>query len=352
MKTVLLIEDNRDIRENTGEILELANYSVLLASNGKEGVEMALHHKPDIIICDIMMPELDGYGVIHLLQKNKETKNTPFIFITAKTERSEIRKGMELGADDYITKPFNGTELLNAVESRLKKADALKLELSPNLEGLNTLISSAGGKDILQALVDNNNIHTYKKKQVIYAERNHAYRLYYIQKGKVKTYKTNNDGKDLITGVYSEGDFFGYTALLENSLYKESAEAIEEAEIAAIPKEDFMDLINSNRDIMMRFVKLLAGNVSEREEQLLGLAYNSLRKKVAEALIMLYKKYKAEDDTPCVIQMNRENLAAIAGTAKESLIRTLSDFKDEKLIEVQDGDIVILNEKKLRNLIN
>src|SRR4051812_21185932 len=112
MKKILLIEDNDDIRENTAEILELANYKVTTAPDGKRGVESALKNKPDLIICDIMMPELDGYGVLHLLHKNKETRDTPFIFLSAKTERTDIRKGMDIGADDYITKPFVATELL------------------------------------------------------------------------------------------------------------------------------------------------------------------------------------------------------------------------------------------------
>ena len=123
MKKILLIEDNDHIRENTSEILEMSNYKVFSAENGKTGVELALREKPDLIICDIMMPVLDGYGVLHMVQKNTTTRNIPFIFLTAKTERSDLRKGMELGADDYITKPFSGTELLNAVEGRLKKAD-------------------------------------------------------------------------------------------------------------------------------------------------------------------------------------------------------------------------------------
>src|ERR1700745_1655447 len=116
MKRILLIEDNQDVRENIAEILELANYEVLQAENGKTGVELAQKHpKPDLIICDIMMPVLDGYGVIHLLSKNQETASIPFIFLTAKTERGDFRKGMEMGADDYITKPFDDIELLRAV---------------------------------------------------------------------------------------------------------------------------------------------------------------------------------------------------------------------------------------------
>src|ERR1700741_2588151 len=126
MKKILLIEDNDGIRENTAEILELANYRVIQAEDGKIGVGKAIEYCPDLIICDIMMPVLDGYGVLHAVHKNEAIKNTPFIFLTAKTERSDFRKGMELEQDAYIPKPFNGTKLLNAVESRLKKLDMLK----------------------------------------------------------------------------------------------------------------------------------------------------------------------------------------------------------------------------------
>ncbi len=351
MKTVLLIEDNEEIRENMSEIIELANYKVITAPDGKQGIEQAVKHKPDVIVCDIMMPVLDGYGVIHMLQKNDATRNIPFIFLTAKAERSEIRKGMELGADDYITKPFNGTELLNAIESRIRKSDFLKQEITPDLNGLNQIISSTGGKDLLKELAKDRSVNKYKKKQIIYTEGNHALRLFYIERGKVKTYKTNDDGKELVVGLYNEGDFFGYLALLEGTTYKETAEAIEETEIAAIPKEEFDQLVNSNRDVMQKFIRLLAKNVTDKEQQLLSIAYNSLRKKVADALITLNRKYKKENEQ-FVIDISRENLATIAGTAKESLIRTLSDFKDEKLIDITGGDIVILNEKKLENLIN
>lgn len=121
MKTILLIEDNLEMRENTTEILELNGYKVIAAKNGKEGVEFAQKNKIDLIICDIMMPVLDGYGVLHLLNKNEETSSVPFIFLTAKSERTDFRKGMEMGADDYITKPFDDIELINAIESRFKK---------------------------------------------------------------------------------------------------------------------------------------------------------------------------------------------------------------------------------------
>jgi DNA-binding response OmpR family regulator len=352
MKKILLIEDNDDIRNNTAEILELSNYKVIVAENGKIGVEKAIEHTPDLIICDVMMPVLDGYGVLHAVHKNETIKNTPFIFLTAKTERGDFRKGMELGADDYITKPFDGTELLNAVDSRLKKHDLLKQELAPGLEGLQHLMQASFGKNVLQSLTEDRNINKHKKKQTIYSEGNHPNRLYYVLKGKVKAYKTNEDGKELVTDLFSPGDFLGYVALLEGAVYKDTAEALEETELAVIPGEDFEELVNNNKEVAQKFIRLLAKNVSTKENQLLSLAYNSLRKKVAEALILLQKKFQKNKDENFSIDINRESLATIAGTATESLIRTLSDFRSEKLIDIQNGSIKILNEKKLANLLN
>lgn len=352
MKTILLIEDNEDIRENTAEILELANYKVITAENGKVGLEKAIETKPDLIICDIMMPVLDGYGVLHVLQKNPELQHIPFIFLSAKSERSDLRKGMELGADDYITKPFTDTELLSAIESRFKKVELLQKELPSGLHGWNMMMDSLKGKDPLTALKEDRNINKYKKKQIIYSEGNHPGRLYYIIKGKVKTYKTNEDGKELTIGLYREGDFLGHIALLENESYKETAEAMEDTELAIIPRNDFEELLHSNKEVSMKMIRLLANNVTEREQQLLGLAYNSLRKRVADALITLMKKYRKNDESPFSIHISREDLANIAGTATESLIRTLSDFRSEKLIDIREGNIVILNEKKLNDMLN
>jgi CRP-like cAMP-binding protein/AmiR/NasT family two-component response regulator len=353
MKKILLIEDNDEIRSNTAEILELSNYKEVMAENGKIGLEKAIEHKPDLIICDVMMPVLDGYGVLHAIHRNDAIKNTPFIFLTAKTEHNDFRKGMELGADDYITKPFSGTELLNAVDSRLKKLELLKEDLSPDLEGLQYLMNASTGKDVLQSLTEDRNTNVYKKKQMIYSEGNHPNRLYYVLKGKIKTYKTNDDGKELVTDLYSPGDFLGYVALLERTVYKDTAQAMEETELAVIPKEDFDELVNNNKEVAQKFIRLLAKNISEKEEHLLSLAYNSLRKKVADALIMLQKKYRQTKDEDFVININRENLATIAGTAKESLIRTLSDFRNEKLIDInKDGSISIINQKKLEMLLN
>ncbi|MCD6011828.1 MAG: response regulator [Flavipsychrobacter sp.] len=351
MQTILIIEDNQDIRENVEEILTLSDYKVITAPNGKEGITMAQSKQPDLIICDIMMPGIDGYGVLHVLHKEPETQKIPFIFLTSKSERSDFRAAMELGADDYITKPFSGNELLHAIQSRFKKIDILKKSLSPDLTGINELRMAVDDKRTLEQLTQESNTNDYKKKQLIYKEGQNPHYLYYIISGKVKTYKTHEDGKDLVMDLYNAGDFLGYTTLLEGGQYKENAEAIEETELALIPKKDFEELINSNPAISRKFISLLAKNIVEKENSLLGIAYNTLRKKVAGALVSLEKKYHTNKKEPFQVDISRDDLATIAGTASESLIRTLSDFKSENLLDIKSGKIIISEPSKLANLI-
>lgn len=351
MTHLLLIEDNDEIRENTAEILELAGYKVSSAANGKLGVEQALRDRPDLIICDIMMPVLDGYGVLHLLHRNPELTGIPFIFLTAKAERSDMRRGMEMGADDYITKPFTDIELLTAVESRIRKTVLLKKDYPSDDGGLRSMLQDFKGGKNTDSLTADKSPDTFLKKEIIYKEGNYPRSLFYIAKGKVKAFKTNEYGKELITGLFAEGDFFGYTAILEEAPYKETAEALDDCEVVVIPKEEFTGLIANSQQAAQKFIQLLARHVADKEEQLLGLAYNSMRKKVANALLTLQRKYHNDSGEQFEINLSREELANIAGTATESLIRTLSDFKAEHLVEIRNGNIIIRDEKKLENLI-
>lgn len=349
---ILLIEDNNEIRENTAEILELANYKVTTAVNGKEGVECALENTPDIIICDVMMPVLDGYGVLHLIHKNENLAQIPFIFLTAKTERQDFRKGMEMGADDYITKPFTDIELLNAIESRLKKVELSRKSFPTNELGLQQLIGEYGGSSALNEITKNKVENFYKKKYTIYHHGNHPQKLYFVKSGKIKTFLTNEDGKDFTIGLYSPGEFFGYTALLEGGTYKETAETLDDSIITEIPIEEFMELMRMNPEVSKQFIKLLANNITEKEQQLLNIAYNSLRKRVANTLLQLKNKYQENNDNPFSIQISREDLSNIAGTATESLIRTLGDFRHEKLIEIKGSKITIIQQDKLEKMLN
>lgn len=129
MKTILLIEDNPDIRENTAEILTLSHYNVRTAENGETGVKLAFEILPDLILCDITMPVLDGFGVFMELNKNIATAGIPFIFLTAKSQTGDVQKGFNLGADDYIVKPFDDKILLSIIEARIKKNEIIKDQL-------------------------------------------------------------------------------------------------------------------------------------------------------------------------------------------------------------------------------
>ena len=349
MKSILVIDDNADIRDNTAEILELAGYKVSTAENGKKGVDLALKEKPDVIVCDIMMPELDGYGVLHLLRKNPEAQNIPFIFLTAKTERSDFRKGMEMGADDYITKPFDDIELLNAVEVRLKKAEILNNNYTGG-QGIKEFIKDIKNSGLLTELADQYESQSYNKKTTVYQEGKRPRFLYYILSGKIKGFKSNEYGKEYITDLFGAGDFMGYSAIIDDKNYDDSTEVLENAELLQIPKDDFLHMIYTDISIATKFIRLITQNVKEKEERLLNLAYSSLRKRVARALVEIHSKFNTGTDGKMII-ISREDIAQYVGTATESLIRTLSDFKAEKLIEIKEGKITIPDPDKLKKIL-
>lgn len=340
MKKALIIEDSDDIRDGIVEMLDLAGYETFAAKNGKIGVELAAKNLPDIILCDIMMPELDGYGVLYLLQKNPQTSNIPFIFMTAKAERADMRKGMEMGADDYLTKPFDDVELFNAIESRLRKKN--------KPAGFK---SSGGDQDaLLGSLRGKGKVRPFMAKQIIYVEGDEATHLYYLKKGQVKTYKRAKDGRELSATLYREGDFFGYESLCRATAHADNAATMNDAEIIMITKVDFMEYLLNHQEIASAFINLLSGSVQDKEEQMLRLAYFSVRKRVAEALVQVAEKFGTSGSDSCTLRISRDDLAALVGTASETVSRMLADFKDEKLIEKNGNAIEVISIDKLRNV--
>ncbi len=152
MKKILVIEDEIAVRMTISEILKAAKFTVFQAENGKIGVEKAIENLPDLIVCDIMMPILDGFGVLEELKKLPHTAMIPFIFLTAKTTRVDLRQGMELGADDYLTKPFSRVELLASIETRLAKSETLKTITESNMTNLRKNLSMAIPHELLTPL--------------------------------------------------------------------------------------------------------------------------------------------------------------------------------------------------------
>jgi two-component system, sensor histidine kinase and response regulator len=149
---ILVIEDQSNVRENIVELLGAENFEVLAAEDGIEGVHLAQENSPDLILCDVMMPELDGYDVLNMLRQDPETAMIPFIFLTAKAATKDMRQGMNLGADDYLTKPFNRTELLQAISSRLSRQQTFAQHADSELAGLQQSISYSIPNKILDPL--------------------------------------------------------------------------------------------------------------------------------------------------------------------------------------------------------
>lgn len=348
-KKVLIIEDNNDIRENVMEILQLAGYEAHEAKNGKAGVELALSHLPDIILCDIMMPELDGYGVLYMLNKNPDTAAIPFIFLTAKAERVDLRKGMEMGADDYLTKPFDDMDLLNAIETRLKKKELQKDFYSKSLDRLNTLIGKNEGLNELKKIIQERKSRQFKKNQVIYYDGDRGTGIYLVISGKIKTIRLAEDGRELMTGIIGCEEYLGVNALLSNEPYTDTATALEDSVVCLIPKDQLEQLLNLYPEVAREFIKLLANDIRDKEEQLMQLAYHSVRKRMAEAMIRLFRQ---QGEATEGFKITREDLAAMAGMATETVSRTLSDFKDEGLIEKKGSLITLLEPAKLEKMKN
>lgn len=349
--TVLLIEDNLDMADNISTILQLAHYNVLNAPNGKIGVRLAQENHPDIILCDVLMPELDGYGVLHILNRDPQTASIPFIFLTSKSDKYDQRFGMNLGADDYITKPFEGSDLLKVIEVRLKKNELLKENFKNNIGDVNNFLSKASQFKELAKLSENRPIKTYKRREFLFMEGQAPNDLYFIIHGKVKAFKVNYDGKELITGIHQDGEFMGYVSLLEDKVYNETAEVMEPTQVAVIPKQDFLALIYSNKDVAGKFIKLLSNNLIETENRLLDIAYQSVRQKVAGALLKINEQHDLVDKSG-LISIARKDISSMIGTATESLNRTLADFKDEGIIEISIKGIRIINRGKLEKLLH
>lgn len=190
MVKILIIEDEYEVRSSIRELLESNNYKVFSASDGVEGVELAKEITPDLIICDILMPKMTGYEVIETLMKEPEFAAVPFLFLTAKAEMTDFREGMELGADDYITKPFRAINLLKAIETRLNKYETIKeLQNNSNKDSDNDTREALSGDDRILINI-NKKSQFIKIKDILYitAEREYSY-IYLVTGEKYLTRK-------------------------------------------------------------------------------------------------------------------------------------------------------------------
>ncbi len=345
MKKILLIEDDTALRENTKELLELSGYEVKTSADGNQGILQAKEYLPHVIICDIMMPIRDGYDVLKHLSKDEHTKGIPFIFLSAKTERQDIRKGMDLGADDYLTKPFQEHELIGAIESRLAKMAILN-EIKPERPVAPLRKNQIKSIHELKNYIDDHGKEqSLETGETLFREGMHNNTVYLILKGAIKTHKLDEMGKELITGIFREDDFFGMECITKDTTHKEYATALESTELVGISIIEFRQLLNESQTLAIELMQYLSENLSEAKEQLLEMAYGSVRRRAASTILKFAQHLSK--DAKGNLHVLRSDLASVAGVATETLIRTLSSFKREGLIEIKDRNIRVVDSRRL-----
>src|SRR5579872_153799 len=262
MKKILLIEDEESAAGNLKELLGLSNYAVICAADGRQGVRTAVAERPDLIICDAVLPALDGYGVIHALQQYPETRSIPVIMLTALSEKDDFRKAMMAGADDFLTKPFDGVELLRSVEACLTRR--MRLQSEHPMKAAHALTAETGTEARNWSPGDRE-VRTFKRKAILYAEGQRILQVWYIVKGRVKTYLVHTDGKELITRVYGPGDCVGYIGAIRGGSYTDNAQVMEDASLIIISRPEFLDILASDSALSQQLIKWLARNVADQD---------------------------------------------------------------------------------------
>lgn len=351
MKKLLLICDDSELRKDLTEILQMASYEVSVKENGKDGLAQVLSDKPDLIICSVVMKGPDCYRMLKSVNQVHELSVIPFIFLGNCNVPQDVRNAMNAGADDFLEYPVNSSDLLRAIEVRLAKSENIKLEYL-RTDNANVLFNNTCKLKMVDLIHQGRVKRTYRKKQTIYETGDRQNYIYYITSGVVKNAKTNEDGKELIIDIHREGDFIGCHSLLDHGVSTENAIAITNVEVMLIPNEECLNVIRNDSVLSNEFIRLLNNELAEREDTLLRMAYDSARKRVASGLLFVYDKLNKTPDEQLGLEVGRRDLAGLTGISKETVIRTLSDFKDEGLIDICDQKIIIQKADKLRALPN
>ncbi|GAB2776640.1 response regulator [Salinimicrobium soli] len=345
-KRILLIEDDTTLLQNTRELLELSGYEVFTAQNGEEGIDLALEKLPDLIISDIMMPKANGYEVYKALQKRNKTREIPFIFLSVKANPEDVRRGMNLGADDYITKPFREVDLLTAIASRLAKHDILRNNFKNSTTSPEEAIYDLDG--LREYFLRSGEIEEFHKLEEIFRETGNASYVYLVEEGLIKTYRLDEYGKELITGLVKKNDFLGFYSFKTPSAYPETAQALQNSKLYRITTEHFVKKIAASQNLMLEFGQLISDNLITLKDHLLDMAYSSMLKKTTNTILEFAEKI--QESPRDHIRISRSDLASVAGISTESFIRSLSSLKKDGLIDIVGRDIKILDLEKLHEI--
>ncbi len=337
-KHILVIEDEPVLRENISELLMMAGYIVVQADGAENGMKIINQQFPDLIICDIMLTGTNGFSLLHLLKKHPETSLIPFIFMTAKSGRDIMRKGMELGADDFLFKPFENIQLLKAVEMRL-------LKLQQNEHNLLAVHDTKTLTTVVRRMLENSSEISRSKNEVLYRPDQIPTGVYYMEKGSIKTYLINRKGKIYTTGIAGVGQFVGYRAIIENRGYDQFAEAMTDCVLKKISLDKFKKEINDPATASV-FLNILSNGLTKKNHELLEMAYESVSYRLAVRLLEIFHAHQNEP-----FEISRVALAEIIGTSTETLVRSIRNFSDQKLIELSGKKIFIPDPQRLKRII-
>ncbi len=346
MASILLIEDNPEIRESMAEILTLSGYDIFKASNGKLGLSIARTEKPDLIICDVVMPELDGFGVLSLLAKDPSTQSIPFIFLTSKLEGQDLRKGMNLGADDYLTKPFELSELLQTIELRLQKATVRqapqKAESLANPVGSNEKYQKQF-EDWSQQFEE----RIFSPEQVIMAAASHPVFLYRMTEGVVLLQQEATMDRHYIREILPPPTLLGFAAFCRQEAQSEQIVALNQVKAQLIPTQAMTQYLQKEPAIMQYFLQMLAAQILNQQKIQAAYAFASVRKKVALSLSRLHKVFADQE-----IEFSRERLASFASVSRGALMRVLAEFREDGLISTDNSKLQILAPETLDQIFD
>ncbi len=336
-------EINSEVEIKTFTIPE-DGFEYIVSNYSKTGKEI-----PTVLFLDINMPSWTGWDFLKHFEKLDECIQNQ-IKVYMLTSSIDI-KDKEHAQEDKIAVEFIVKPLTVKIVSDIFFQEQSDFGNVIIKEG-ETVLPEKDNLDLtaLKKIASDYEIKYFKKKEILYKEGRTCNGLYFILKGKIKTYKTNDYHKELITGLHKQGDFLGYLSLLENINHHETAVGLEDGEVCMIPKEVFKKLVAENPEINQKFIQLLSKDLFEKEKRLLSLAYDSVRQRVAGALLDLQKKYQEGANKNFSTAFTRDDLAAIVGTATESLIRSLSDLKEERAIEISSGVITIKNQTILEKI--
>lgn len=343
---ILIIEDNAEVRDNLADILGLAGYDVVQAASGKQGIQAARSEVPELILCDIMMPELDGFGVLKILSEDPDTVRIPFVFVTAKSEQEDLRRGMNLGADDFVTKPFYKDELLRVIEVRLRKNQSQRGDVAEAPADWSGFLSKGGRERALAGLLEHRTTRRYRRGEAVFREGETVRDVFVLRAGYAKHQKTTSFGKTLIVYVFAPGDLFGYPEAIAQTSYEHDTIALTNLEVDFIPAGLVRERMASDANVADLLIDHLAHGLLDADRHMMQQAYLSVRERCAKALLRADNVFGNTHPWP----MSREELAQWAGTAKETFIRNLTDFRDSGLVDGDGNAIEILDRRRLESV--